>query len=142
MAQDTHNNVIELPRLPEINNLTGRQLNHLIENAQILLAERKATKIQEYRTKLAEELGEEGISIAEVFGAASKTRGRPKGEGTRTPARAKYRLPDNSLWSGKGRLPLALREALKGSEGYSEDTATFDTKEARNKALEQYLIKG
>ena len=130
----------QMARLPEITELSGKQLNQLIESAEKLLKQRKATKIQEYRDKIAAELGEEGISIAEVFGTAPKPRGRPKGDGSRSPAKMKYRLPDGTEWSGKGRLPVVLRDALKGAEGYSENDASFDSKEARAKALEKYLI--
>ena len=124
----------------ELEGMTGKQLQKLIAEVQALQMERRAGRIQELRQKWAAEAEEEGFTVIEVLGIRKENGRKPKGDGTRAPAKMKYRLPDGTEWSGKGRLPLALRDALKGTEGYSEKDASFDSKEARAKALEKYLI--
>lgn len=123
-------------RKVDLTNLNGRELEAVIQEAGQLLLERRTLKIEELRTKIAGELAEEGLSVSEVLGLEpAKVRGHRN-----RPTRKKYQLPDGSLWSGKGRLPLCLREALKGAEGYDEESGNFDTKASRRAALEKFLF--
>ena len=125
----------------ELEALSGKQLKKLLEDAAALQVERKEGRLQELRAKWTTEAEEEGFTMMEVIGIRKEDGRKPKTDGSRSPAKMKYRLPDGSAWSGKGRIPRALRDALKGAEGYSEKDSSFDGKEARNKALEKFLIK-
>lgn len=139
--------LVETPMVSkkELTDLSGKALQKLIADATALQQERRDGTIQEIRERWQKEAEEEGLSVLDILGIKQEQpiakRGRPKGNGARTPAKAKYRLPDGTDWSGKGRLPLTLRDALKGSEGYSEEDASFDSKEARAAALAPYLIE-
>ena len=74
------------------------------------------------RKKVEEMLTEEGMTLGEVFGKDGKGRSRPKGKKAIRPA--KYRNPDNDTetWTGAGRKPTWLVEAL-ASGGKLEDFA-------------------
>ena len=122
----------------ELEGMSVKALQKLIADAQALIQEHRAEKIQNLKTKWQAEAEEEGLTVMEVLGIRTR---KPKGDGTRAPAKAKYKLPNGDTWSGKGRIPLALREALKGAKGWNEQEATFEDKEAREKALSKFLIE-
>lgn len=124
----------------ELEGLNGKQLAKLIEDAQSLKTERRAGAIQELRIKWATEAEAEGFTLMEVVGVQKAPKGRPKGDGTRTPAKAKYQLSDGSTWSGRGRIPLVLREALKGTKGWNAEDGTFEDSEAREAGLAKFLL--
>ena len=96
--------------------MSGKQLQKLIADAQALQAERKAGRIQELKQKWTAEAEEEGFNLLEILGNRKDNGRKSKADGNRSPAKMKYRLPDGSEWSGKGRIPRTLREALKGAE--------------------------
>ena len=83
-----------------------------------------------------------GISIYELMGVPKPEarQRKPAADGTRSPARAKYLLPNGEMWSGKGKIPHAIRAQLDGAEGYNPDGASFESKEARTNALKKFLI--
>ena len=68
----------------------------------------------EARTKLEAIAKEMGYSLADLIGAEGKT--------TRAPAVAKYRHPENAAltWSGRGRKPLWLVDALAAGKSATE----------------------
>ena len=123
----------------DLEGLSGKQLKKLLEDAATLQQERKAATLQELRQKWATEAEEEGFSIMEVLGIKEEAkRGRPAG--TRKPAELKYKRPNGELWGGRGRLPIDIREALDGAEGFDVKTGTFDPPELRTEALKRFLV--
>jgi DNA-binding protein H-NS len=130
----------------EIEAMSFKQLAAFMEQAKARMDEMRAKEIEDARAKVTEMLTDLNISIFELMGVPEPSAprpGRPKGSGngTRKPAELKYKLPSGNLWSGRGRLPLELREALNGSVGYDPETAQFATKEAREAALRRFLIQ-
>ena len=113
-----------------------KMANEVLEAKRLVEKDDAKRRVQE----MADMLGYS--SIAEMLDIRQYTNGvtRKRGDGTRTPAKAKYKLPDGSEWSGKGRLPLSLRAALDGAAGYDPDEAKFESKEARDEALKKFLI--
>ena len=130
----------EMVKKSDLKDLTSKHLKDLRGYIDEMLAERQDREKQEGRQKVQAIAEELGISIYDLVGIQKQGKGRPKGDGTRTPAKAKYRLPNGETWSGKGRIPLALREALDGAPGWDAGEATFEDKEARDKALSKFLL--
>jgi DNA-binding protein H-NS len=124
--------VNDMPTNMPIDTMTGKQLKEFIERAQALQIERRAARLQELREKWQEDADQEGFTVLEVLGMAQEE-ARPK-------AKPKYRLPNGETWSGKGKIPMVLRDALDGVEGWNTRKGVFADKEARQKALETYLI--
>lgn len=138
----TTTNEEDMATVPKLGELNGRQLQKLIEDAQELQKERRSGRLQELRQKWKSEADEEGFTIQEVLGLNSAR--KAKGDGTRSPARIKYKAPDGTPFAGKGRIPHAFRKAFTANkvEGWNSEDATFDTPENRKAAFEPYLIDG
>lgn len=84
------------------------------EEEQALLEKQK--KLEEYRKMMEQD----GIDIEEIMAVASKSDGRKKQN--RAPRPPKYQFLDGNetkTWTGQGRMPKALQEAL--DEGKSLD---------------------
>ena len=117
--------------------MSGKQLEELIQKAAALKEERKAETIQSLRVKIQAMMEDEGLSLTEVFPPAQPTpaRGRPRStDGTRAPAKDKYKFPDGSSWTGKGRLSNVARQYLV------QDGVDLEDKEAMRDGLSKYLI--
>lgn len=124
----------------DLEGLSGKQLKKLLEDAAALQAERREGRIQELRQKWSTEAEEEGFSIIEVLGIQKPDgRGRKAASG-RSPAKPKYRLPDGSEWSGRGRIPIILREKLEGTKGWDAETGNFTDADAREEGLRPFLL--
>lgn len=135
----------DMAKLPDINDLTGKQLAELIDKARQLQLDRYDEKKQQLRNKWAAEADAEGITLGDIFPPArgrSQPRQSVAGQpGTRTPARDKYRFPDGTTWSGKGRIPMLARPYLDKDGIKFTDTGFFKDKDAGNVVLQKYLIK-
>ena len=89
---------------------------------------RRVEKRKVLRKQVLKMLKEQGMSLDEVFGKAGKGRGRPKkatlagkhGQGEERPV--KYRNPADAshTWTGKGRKPGWLVEALASGKKLEE----------------------
>jgi DNA-binding protein H-NS len=101
------------PATPDLTQLTGRQLIDFIAQAQTLLRDRRAEKLQELRERWTKEAEQEGFTLADIFPqpAPRKLRSDQGEKGAdgkkRRAARIKYRDPDDpsNVWTGKGRIP-------------------------------------
>lgn len=105
--------------------MTGRELEELIQKAQTLKQERKAATIQTLREKWQAEAEDEGLELREVFPppAPPKAPREPREPGTRTPARIKYRHPDDPslTYTGRGRLPNWMAEDMEKTSKTKDD---------------------
>lgn len=132
------------PTQPSLEDLSPRELEALIERATALKTEKKAETIQALRARWQDEAEEAGITLSEVFPPSqppSKPRQTtPREPGTRTPARIKYRFPDDTEWSGKGRIPLGARSYLIKEGVTLKDSGFFEDLDAGKAALEKFLI--
>src|SRR5437868_4811470 len=89
----------------DLKGMNSKQLQKLIDDARAMQDEHRAADIQETREKWTKEAEELGLSISEILGIKTGNgKGKPK-DGSRSPAKDKYKLPDGTLWSGKGKIP-------------------------------------
>jgi DNA-binding protein H-NS len=86
---------------------------------------RKVGKRKTLKEQINKMLKEQGMSLEDVFPTAGKGRGRvPKGERKGEERPVKYRNPGNEsqTWTGMGRKPGWLVEALAGGRKLEEFT--------------------
>ena len=94
--------------------LSPAQLQALIVNAESHMQQARASQVQEVRSKIDALLSQSGLTLADIYpnlrgGRVAKSAGR------RSTVAPKYRNPENpaETWSGRGRQPLWLAQALK-----------------------------
>ena len=95
------------------------QLRQYIDRMESLLK----TKVSEQRTYFEEKLSElSGYASAKASGVM-RTIGGSKKKGTRRKATPKYRSRKNPkiLWSGRGVMPIWMREEMKGTKLKKDD---------------------
>jgi DNA-binding protein H-NS len=96
-------------RMSKINieRLTHKELVQLQQEITMALGERRAQELQTLKRRIADMASSAGFDLGEVVGGG---RG-----GKRGPAPIKFRNPKNSAqtWTGRGRKPLWMVEALK-----------------------------
>ena len=105
----------------DLDSLSAEQLTQLIQDAEVKRAEKqegaRAALIEEMTTKAAAL----GMSLEALVGkqAAPRTNVRKvRGDAGKSIA-AKFRSPDGETWSGRGRMPKWLTQAV--SEGKSKE---------------------
>jgi DNA-binding protein H-NS len=79
-----------------------------------MMVEKQSAERAALRQKMADMAKDAGLSLDEVFGKARK------GKGSVAP---KYRDPKNpeNTWTGRGRMPLWMVAATKGSKAKKDD---------------------
>ena len=96
-----------------LDNLSVPELNQLIEDAKAALQEKKqgarAQLIEEMRQKAAQ-LGLELGDLLDKPGPRTNVR-KPRSDAGKAVA-AKYRSPEGETWTGRGRMPRWLTEAM------------------------------
>ena len=102
-----------MPRL-NLEKMTHAQLSALRLRVDNLMLEKQASEKSALRQKMAEMAEAAGMSLDTVLG-----KGR-KGKGS---VAAKYRDPKNpeNTWTGRGRMPLWMVAATKGTKAKKED---------------------
>jgi DNA-binding protein H-NS len=104
----------KMARMSGLEKMSYTELSALRGQVDRLLVEKQNTERVALRQKLADMAKEHGLTLEEVLG-----KGR-KGKGSVAP---KYRDPKNpeNTWSGRGRMPLWMVAATKGSKAKKED---------------------
>ena len=96
-----------------LDNLSVPELNQLIEDAKVTLDSKKqgakAQLIEEMREKAAQ-LGLELEDLLARPGPRTNVR-KPRSDAGKVVA-AKYRSPEGETWTGRGRMPRWLMEAM------------------------------
>lgn len=119
----------------DLKRLTPVQLADLIERAssQIILA--RSNLIEDTRGKIDAILSTAGLSLGEVYPTRS-TRGPRAATAKRAAIAPKYRNPEDStqLWSGRGRQPYWVADALRKRGVSIEDLLIDKTGRARANA--------
>ena len=87
--------------------LSITELNATIEEAQAALKEKKEDEKKEFRNEILELVQSRGFSMEELF----NIEGKPKKKGKLPPTHRDPNDPRNT-WTGRGRKPLWLAEAL------------------------------
>ncbi|MBI0538971.1 H-NS histone family protein [Roseomonas sp. KE2513] len=101
--------------LPNLDNLSVQDFTQLIQEAEVKRAEKqesaKAALVEEVTAKAAQL----GLSLEALLGkqAAPKTNGRKVHGDAGKPLAVKYRGPDDATWTGRGRMPKWLAEAIE-----------------------------
>ncbi|HEY9131386.1 MAG TPA: H-NS histone family protein [Dyella sp.] len=111
----------------DLKSLSPAQLQALIANAETQMHEARASHIQDVRKKIDALLANAGLTLADIYPTRGGGRAA-KGAGKRAIVAPKYRNPENpaETWSGRGRQPLWLSQALK----------------RRGTSIDQFLIAG
>jgi DNA-binding protein H-NS len=106
----------------DLTGLSIPDLEKLIDTAKTRIEQLKRQQLVELRRSLEQQAKEAGFDIYELFGGGRSS----KAAGEKKPVAPKYRDPDNpnNTWSGRGKHPVWLREAL-----------------AAGKTLESFAIK-
>lgn len=112
----------------DLKSLSPSQLQSLIENANSQMHQAKSNHVQDVRAKIDDLLSKSGLSIDDVYPTRGKGRGKAAKGSKGSSVAPKYRNPSDpsQTWSGRGRQPLWLADALK----------------KRGSSIEQFLIKG
>ena len=94
-----------------LKNLSPKELQAVIAEAQSRMKEARVNLIQDVRKKVDALLTISGLTLIEVY----PTRGSKKTAGMKGTVAAKYRDPSDPsrTWSGRGRQPLWFVAALK-----------------------------
>ena len=112
----------QVSTIPNLNNLSAKQLDQLMEKVHVLQIDRRAGKAQELRAKWQAEAEEEGLTFSEVVGGKpQRTARNGKSNGARGTVMMKYQNPKNpsEQWSGRGR-PARWLKALMDA-GHKKD---------------------
>ena len=98
-----------MARMSSLDKMSYAQLAELRTQVDRLVDEKQNSERVALRQKLADMAKEHGLTLDEVFGEGRK------GKGSVAP---KYRDPKNpeNTWTGRGRMPLWLVAATKGSK--------------------------
>lgn len=97
----------------DLKNLSPKELQALITNANAQMHEAHATQIQVVKQKIEALLSNHGLTLDEVYPSRSKKAAGKKGsKGLVAP---KYHNPSDpsQTWSGRGRQPIWFSKALK-----------------------------
>jgi len=91
--------------------MSRKELIQLQKDVQKALVDADARDRAEARKAAEKAVAEFGFSLSEISGGSATGK---KGKGTKTPAIAKYRNPENAeqTWSGRGRKPRWLNDAV------------------------------
>ncbi|UGB45437.1 H-NS histone family protein [Frateuria edaphi] len=102
-----------------LDSLSPAELQALIKSAEAQMQSARKNHIQEVRTKIEGLLKSAGLTIDDVY----PRRGGQGGKGPKAAVAPKYRNPENpaQTWSGRGKRPLWLSEALK-KKGVTADS--------------------
>ena len=97
-----------------LDKMSYAELSDLRSRVESQMAEKQASERQALRQKMAEMAEAAGMSLDALLG-----KGR-KGKGSVAP---KYRDPKNpeNTWTGRGRMPLWMVAATKGSKAKKDD---------------------
>ncbi|AGG90116.1 H-NS family nucleoid-associated regulatory protein [Rhodanobacter denitrificans] len=94
----------------DLNNLSPKELQALIANANARMHEAHANQVRAVRAKIDAMLQSAGLTINEVY----PTRGGKKSATKKGTVAPKYLNPNGpDTWSGRGRAPVWFSEALK-----------------------------
>ena len=91
----------------DLKNMSVDQLEDLMSRAKARIVEVKEETVNKLREELAAKAKAHGYEISDLFGRKAKNK-------VKTPVKPKYRHPGNAdvTWSGRGRQPVWVREAL------------------------------
>jgi DNA-binding protein H-NS len=108
----------------DLDKLTFQDLTALIEQANEQLSRKREDArfqlLSEMRTKAAEL----GISLQDLVGSPAKRQAaerKPRSDAGK-PVDAKYRSPEGETWTGRGRMPKWLTEAIHHGKTKEEFT--------------------
>ncbi|HKT30542.1 H-NS histone family protein [Dyella sp.] len=116
----------------DLKNLSPKELQSLIANANAQMQEAKSSQIHEVRKKIDTLLSNAGLSLADVYPTRG---GRPGKVGKRGTVAPKYRNPEDpsQTWTGRGKRPLWFAAALK-KRGVTAESLLIDGAVTRKKA--------
>ena len=103
-----------MARMSGLDRMSYAELAELRTQVDRMMVEKQNSERVALRQKLTDMAKEHGLTLDEVFG-----KGR-KGKGSVAP---KYRDPRNpeNTWTGRGRMPLWMVAATKGSKAKKDD---------------------
>ncbi|WP_333676670.1 H-NS histone family protein [Dyella sp.] len=116
----------------DLKNLSPKELQSLIANANAQMQEAKSSQIEEIRKKIDTLLSNAGLGLADVYPVRGGRAGKVGKRGTVAP---KYRNPEDpsQTWTGRGKRPLWFAAALK-KRGVTAESLLIDGAVARKKA--------
>lgn len=96
-----------MARMPNIEKLSYAELIELRSEVDALIVTKQGEEKAALKEKLSELAKEKGFDLAEILGNGKGRRGMK--------VAVKYRDPNNpeNTWTGRGRMPLWLVEAIK-----------------------------
>lgn len=105
-----------------LSEMSLQELEELSRALPIETAKRRAETLATAKEKLAMVASEMGLSLAEIFGQEVV-----KGRKNKVAVAAKYRHPENHdlTWSGRGRMPMWLKEQVNAGKTAEEFAVTL-----------------
>ncbi|WP_424140028.1 H-NS family nucleoid-associated regulatory protein [Roseomonas chloroacetimidivorans] len=107
-------------KTPNLDALSVQDLTRLIDEAKQALeskkGEAKAALIEEMKAKAAQL----GLDLGDLISAQPRTNVRKPRSDAGKGVAAKYRSPEGATWSGRGRMPKWLTEAIHHGKGKEE----------------------
>jgi DNA-binding protein H-NS len=103
-----------MARTTSLENMSYADLSQMQTQIERLKAVKQNTERDELRQRVLAMVKEHGFEISDLFGKGRKAKGT---------VAVKYRDPQNpqNTWTGRGRMPLWLAAATKGSKVKKED---------------------
>ncbi|HEY8612306.1 MAG TPA: H-NS histone family protein [Roseomonas sp.] len=104
-----------------LDHLNAQELNQLIEEAKAKLAEKSKAARAALIEEMTEKAAQLGLSLDALIGSQAKpqTNVRRVRRDAGAQVAPKYRSPEGETWSGRGRMPRWLGEAV--SKGKTKD---------------------
>lgn len=127
----------------DLNNLSPKELQALIADAEAQMKHARAVQVQSVREKIEALLDKNGFTLEDVY----PSRGKAAGKTAKRVVAPKYRNPadPSQTWSGRGRQPLWFANALKGRgvtiESLLIEQPTRPAASAKNAAARKELGK-
>lgn len=120
--------------MPELEQMTSKELKELIADAQVRLQEVEQDELQVARDKMQEIMETTGFDFSQMFSQMIDGMRKGNSPKARKPRAApKYRDPDTGkTWTGKGRTPAWMHPHLEG--GKAKEDFLIDQKPAENTA--------
>lgn len=111
----------------KVEQMSMADLKSAIEGMKLELERRRADELAAVVVEIREKMDQYGLTVADLgftaaerAGARARSRGRAVGEDRRSAVAPKYRDPaSGATWSGRGRMPVWLAEAV--GSGRSRD---------------------
>ena len=111
-----------MARMNGLDKLSSTELKAMKARIEQMLVERESTERKDLREKMAAMAAKAGFSLDDLVGGGQGARSKGRKAGKAAKGAVLYRNPKDAsqTWSGRGRMPLWLSDAIK--KGQKKET--------------------